>query len=116
MLNITSKYPKQMADGSLSGTSVIIDGTDEHAGWHIPLELPKEYLNTPQDEVMKLCQELIFQKLDPAKALSEKFNQFNELVEKADKVATTGNLAAMKLIEILYSKGTITDEDIVALN
>lgn len=44
MLVITSNYPEQMPDGSVSGAKVMLDGIDDHAGWHIPLSLPKEYL------------------------------------------------------------------------
>ncbi|SUN53095.1 phage protein [Streptococcus dysgalactiae] len=35
MLVITSNYPEQMPDGSVSGAKVMLDGIDDHAGWHI---------------------------------------------------------------------------------
>lgn len=108
MLNITAKYPHQLPDGSIDGTNVILDGTDSHAGWHIPLILPKEYLNKSQDEVLKLCQEIINQQLDPGKVLAEKF-------EKLKSVTTTSSQSLITLISILYGKGTLTDEDIITL-
>lgn len=108
MLNITAKYPHQLPDGSIDGTNVILDGTDSHAGWHIPLILPKEYLDKSQDEVLKLCQEMINQQLDPAKALAEKF-------EELKSVTTTSSQSLITLISILYSKGTLTDEDIISI-
>ncbi|GAB6741437.1 hypothetical protein BOVMAS36_14550 [Streptococcus uberis] len=108
MLNITAKYPHQLPDGSIDGTNVILDGTDSHSGWHIPLVLPKEYLDKSQDEVLKMCQEMISQKLDPSKALAEKF-------EELKSVTTTSSQSLITLISILYSKGTLTDEDIISI-
>lgn len=82
MLVITSNYPEQMPDGSVSGAKVMLDGIDDHAGWHIPLTLPKEYLDKPQSEVMTLCEKMIYQQLKPQKALNEKVDfTINKILE-----------------------------------
>lgn len=39
MLVITSNYPEQMPDGSVSGAKVMLDGIDDHAGWHILFDI-----------------------------------------------------------------------------
>lgn len=86
MLVITSNYPEQMPDGSVSGAKVMLDGIDDHAGWHIPLTLPKEYLDKPQSEVMALCEKMIYQQLQPQKALNEKFAKLDETIEKGENM------------------------------
>ncbi|WP_436809889.1 DUF1366 domain-containing protein [Streptococcus dysgalactiae subsp. dysgalactiae] len=86
MLVITSNYPEQMPDGSVSGAKVMLDGIDDHAGWHIPLSLPKEYLKKPQSEVMALCEKMIYQQLQPQKALNEKFAKLDETIEKGENM------------------------------
>ncbi|HEL0690023.1 TPA: DUF1366 domain-containing protein [Streptococcus equi subsp. zooepidemicus] len=86
MLVITSNYPEQMPDGSVSGAKVMLDGIDDHAGWHIPLTLPKEYLDKPQSEVMALCEKMIYQQLQPQKALAEKFAKLDETIEKGENM------------------------------
>ncbi|VTT16043.1 DUF1366 domain-containing protein [Streptococcus dysgalactiae] len=86
MLVITSNYPEQMPDGSVSGAKVMLDGIDDHAGWHIPLTLPKEYLDKPQSEVMTLCEKMIYQQLQPQKALNEKFAKLDTDVEKVENM------------------------------
>lgn len=86
MLVITSNYPEQMPDGSVSGAKVMLDGIDDHAGWHIPLTLPKEYLDKPQSEVMTLCEKMIYQQLKPQKALNEKFAKLDTDVEKVENM------------------------------
>lgn len=85
MLNITSKYPDQMADGSAVGTKVIIDGTGEHAGWHIPLDMPADALNMDQSELIKIAEEQIQMALNPGRTLAEKFAKLQETLEAADK-------------------------------
>lgn len=85
MLNITSKYPDQMADGSAVGTKVIIDGTGEHAGWHIPLNMPADALNMDQSELIKIAEEQIQMALNPGRTLAEKFAKLQETLEAADK-------------------------------
>ncbi|VDC41848.1 hypothetical protein FMV2238Y02_02870 [Streptococcus canis] len=86
MLVITSNYPEQMPDGSVSGAKVMLDGIDVHAGWHIPLTLPKEYLDKPQSEVMAMCEKMIYQQLQPQKALNEKFAKLDETIEKGESM------------------------------
>lgn len=85
MLNITSKYPDQMPDGSAVGTKVIIDGTGEHAGWHIPLNMPADALNMDQSELIKIAEEQIQMALNPGRTLAEKFAKLQETLEAADK-------------------------------
>ncbi|AEF25292.1 DUF1366 domain-containing protein [Streptococcus parauberis] len=85
MLNITSKYPDQMPDGSAVGTKVIIDGTGEHAGWHIPLDMPADALNMDQSELIKIAEEQIQMALNPGRTLAEKFAKLQETLEAADK-------------------------------
>ncbi len=85
MLNITSKYPDQMPDGSAVGTKVIIDGTGEHAGWHIPLDMPADALNMDQSELIKIAEEQIQMALNPGRTLAEKFAKLQETLESADK-------------------------------
>lgn len=85
MLNITSKYPDQMPDGSAVGTKVIIDGTGEHAGWHIPLNMPADALNMDQSELIKIAEEQIQMALNPGRTLTEKFAKLQETLESADK-------------------------------
>lgn len=85
MLNITAKYPDQMPDGSTVGTRVIIDGTGEHAGWHIPLDMPSNALNMDQSELIKIAEEQIQMALNPGRTLAEKFAKLQETLEEADK-------------------------------
>lgn len=85
MLNITSKYPDQMPDGSAVGTKVIIDGTGEHAGWHIPLNMPSNAMSMDQSELIKIAEEQIQMALNPGRTLAEKFAKLQETLEAADK-------------------------------
>lgn len=85
MLNITSKYPDQMADGSAVGTKVIIDGTGEHAGWHIPLNMPSNAMSMDQSELIKIAEEQIQMALNPGRTLAEKFAKLQETLEASDK-------------------------------
>ncbi len=85
MLNITSKYPDQMPDGSAVGTKVIIDGTGEHAGWHIPLNMPSNAMSMDQSELIKIAEEQIQMALNPGRSLAEKFAKLQETLESADK-------------------------------
>lgn len=86
MLVITSNYPEQLPDGSVSGAKVMLDGIDDHAGWHIPLSLPKEYLKKPQSEVMALCEKMIYQQLQPQKSLNEQFTKIDKNIEKSENM------------------------------
>lgn len=85
MLNITSKYPDQMPDGSAVGTKVIIDGTGEHAGWHIPLNMPSNAMSMDQSELIKIAEEQIQMALNPGRTLAEKFAKLQETLESANK-------------------------------
>ena len=74
-----------MPDGSAVGTKVIIDGTGEHAGWHIPLDMPADALNMDQSELIKIAEEQIQMALNPGRTLAEKFAKLQETLEASDK-------------------------------
>ncbi|HEQ0782459.1 TPA: DUF1366 domain-containing protein [Streptococcus pyogenes] len=108
MLVITSNYPEQMPDGSVSGAEVMLDGIDDHAGWHIPLTLLKEYLDKPQSEVMTLCEKMIYQQLKPQKALNEKFAKLDATIEKGENML---KFATGILNQIIAAKEEETTDD-----
>lgn len=85
MLHIKSVFPETMPDGSVISTKVIIEGDNEHAGWHIPLSIPKEYLEKDYADIMVYCERSIFQALSPQRALNEQFDAIHKSMADLDK-------------------------------
>lgn len=94
-------------------TRVVLKNED---GAYYPVFFDVDAINKPDSELLQMALDVNYQKNASGRAEAERFKQLDGLIKNADEVATLGNQAAMKLIGILYSKGTINDEDLLALN
>lgn len=94
-------------------TRVVLKNED---GAYYPVFFDVDAINKPDSELLQMALDVNYQKNSSGRAEDERFTKLDELTKKAEEVATTGNQAVMKLIGILYTKGTINDDDLMALN
>ncbi|MBM6533988.1 DUF1366 domain-containing protein [Streptococcus dysgalactiae subsp. equisimilis] len=126
MLEIISKYPELLGDGSPKGTKVILKNDED---WTFPILLPTDYLEKSQSDIIAKCEDIIYQKLFPQRAENEKFAEFNKMIEKANSTiqkmeiqmikqkdaSGTAQASILELITLLYFKGVISDEDFTTI-
>lgn len=125
-----SKSQEYDASGAASATKVILKNTD---GAIVPVFLPVEKIDLSNTELLNAALEIIYQENFPQRAETEKFNELdkkikeynalnNKAAETISKMETqmtkqqeqsrTAQLTLINIIQKLYEKEVLTDEDL----
>lgn len=125
-----SKSQEYDASGAASATKVVLKNTD---GAIIPVFLPVEKIDLSNTELLNAALEVIYQENFPQRAETEKFNdldkkikEYNALNNKAAETISkmeaqmtkqqeqsrTAQLTLINIIQKLYEKEVLTDEDL----
>lgn len=125
-----SKSQEYDASGAASATKVVLKNTD---GAIVPVFLPVEKIDLSNTELLNAALEVIYQENFPQRAETEKFNllgekidEYNSLSEKAAETiakmeaqmtkqqeqSRTAQLTLINIIQKLYEKEVLTDEDL----
>lgn len=125
-----SKSQEYDASGAASATKVVLKNTD---GAIIPVFLPVEKIDLSNTELLNAALEVIYQENFPQRAETERFNElddkikeYNTLNEKAAETiakmeaqmtkqqeqSRTAQLTLINIIQKLYEKEVLTDEDL----
>ena len=125
-----SKSQEYDASGAASATKVILKNTD---GAIVPVFLPVEKIDLSNTELLNAALEIIYQENFPQRAETEKFNELdkkikeynalnNKAAETISKMETqmtkqqeqsrTPQLTLINIIQKLYEKEVLTDEDL----
>lgn len=115
-LEYQGAYPDYNLDKSLRGTVVKLGNTD---GAFVPILLDGNLMELSNQELFERALEKHYQENFSMRAENEKFREYNEMIEKGnqarkkmedDSVKSQGTL--MVLLEKLYEKGILSDEDL----
>ena len=125
-----SKSQEYDASGAASATKVVLKNTD---GAIVPVFLPVEKIDLSNTELLNAALEIIYQENFPQRAETEKFNELdkkikeynalnNKAAETISKMETqmtkqqeqsrTAQLTLINIIQKLYEKEVLTDEDL----
>ena len=125
-----SKSQEYDASGAASATKVVLKNTD---GAIVPVFLPVEKIDLSNTELLNAALEVIYQENFPQRAETERFNkldekikEYNSLSEKAAETiakmeaqmtkqqeqSRTAQLTLINIIQKLYEKEVLTDEDL----
>lgn len=125
-----SKSQEYDASGAASATKVVLKNTD---GAIVPVFLPVEKIDLSNTELLNAALEVIYQENFPQRAETERFNklddkikEYNVLNEKAAETiakmeaqmtkqqeqSRTAQLTLINIIQKLYEKEVLTDEDL----
>lgn len=125
-----SKSQEYDASGAASATKVVLKNTD---GAIIPVFLPVEKIDLSNTELLNAALEVIYQENFPQRAETERFNELddkikeynalnNKAAETISKMETqmtkqqeqsrTAQLTLINIIQKLYEKEVLTDEDL----
>ncbi|RRA73496.1 DUF1366 domain-containing protein [Streptococcus agalactiae] len=109
MFTINTKFPQELEDKSVVGVTAIVAVDLPHVKGHLTFDLPVEFDNKSFAETLEKCEQIFYDEKYKDKAQAEKLN-------KLDSSSKAGLQSTMKLVEILYKKGTLTDEDLMVIN
>lgn len=125
-----SKSQEYDASGAASATKVVLKNTD---GAIVPVFLPVEKIDLSNTELLNAALEVIYQENFPQRAETERFNELDdkikeynvlnkkaaETIEKMEAQMTkqqeqsrTAQLTLINIIQKLYEKEVLTDEDL----
>ena len=125
-----SKSQEYDASGAASATKVVLKNTD---GAIVPVFLPVEKIDLSNTELLNAALEVIYQENFPQRAETERFNELDdkikeynvlnkkaaETIEKMEAQMTkqqeqsrTAQLTLINIIQKLYEKEALTDEDL----
>lgn len=125
-----SKSQEYDASGAASATKVILKNTD---GAIVPVFLPVEKIDLSNTELLNAALEVIYQENFPQRAETEKFNELDEKIKaynvlnkkaaetiakmeaqmtKQQEQSRTAQLTLINIIQKLYEKEVLTDEDL----
>lgn len=111
-----SKSMEYDASGAACATKVVLKNRD---GAYVPVFLPVDKIDLSNTELLNEALEVIYQENFPQRAENEKFNELSALSEKANqsiaKIEDVSNAAQVTLMDIvdkLYEKKVLTDEDL----
>lgn len=126
-----SKSQEYDASGAASATKVVLKNTD---GAIVPVFLPVEKIDLSNTELLNAALEVIYQENFPQRAETEKFNELDEKIKeynvlnkkaaetiakmeaqmtKQQEQSRTAQLTLINIIQKLYEKEVLTDEDLV---
>ncbi|WP_247916282.1 DUF1366 domain-containing protein [Streptococcus salivarius] len=125
-----SKSQEYDTSGAASATKVVLKNTD---GAIIPVFLPVEKIDLSNTELLNAALEVIYQENFPQRAETEKFNELDEKIKeynalnnkaaetiskmetqmtKQQEQSRTAQLTLINIIQKLYEKEVLTDEDL----
>ena len=118
-----SKSKEYDASGAASATKVILKNRD---GAYVPVFLPVEKIDLSNTELLNEALEVIYQENFPQRAENEKFNELDkkikehealskkatETIAKMEEASSTAQVTLMDIIDKLYDKKVLTDEDL----
>lgn len=129
-----SKSQEYDASGAASATKVVLKNTD---GAIVPVFLPVEKIDLSNTELLNAALEVIYQENFPQRAETEKFNELDDKIEeynvlnkkaaetiakmeaqmtKRQEQSRTAQLALINIIQKLYEKEVLTDEDLAEMS
>lgn len=118
-----SKSKEYDASGAAHATKVILKNRD---GAYVPVFLPVEKIDLSNTELLNAALEVIYQENFPQRAENEKFNELDkkikeyevlskkatETIAKMEEASSTAQATLMNIIDKLYEKEVLTDEDL----
>ncbi|HFE9156377.1 TPA: DUF1366 domain-containing protein [Streptococcus agalactiae] len=108
-MEILNKYPVMLEDKSIAKVNAIVAVKLPHVRGNLTFDLPVDFDNKSFAETLEKCEQIFYDEKYKDKAQAEKLN-------KLDSSSKAGLQSTMKLVEILYKKGTLTDEDLMVIN
>ncbi|AXQ79420.1 DUF1366 domain-containing protein [Streptococcus chenjunshii] len=113
--------------GAAKHTRIVLGNSD---GAFYPVFLPPDKIELSNTELTALALEQIYQDNFPARAETEKFTELETIIDKANaklaevddaltaitETATTSQMVLLEIVEQLYTKGVIADDDIELLD
>lgn len=118
-----SKSKEYDASGAAYATKVVLKNRD---GAYVPVFLPVDKIDLSNTELLKEALEVIYQENFPQRAENEKFNELDEKIKeyealnkkatetiaKMEEASSTAQVTLMDIIDKLYDKKVLTDEDL----
>lgn len=104
-----SKSKEYDASGAAYATKVVLKNRD---GAYVPVFLPVEKIDLSNTDLLNEALEVIYQENFPQRAENEKFNELKEQITKQQDASNTAQLSLMDVIDKLYEKKILTDEDL----
>lgn len=125
-----SKSQEYDASGAASATKVVLKNTD---GAIIPVFLPVEKIDLSNTELLNAALEVIYQENFPQRAETERFNELDDKIKeynvlnkkaaetiakmeaqmtKQQEQSRTAQLTLINIIQKMYEKEVLTDEDL----
>ncbi|AAD21897.1 unknown [Streptococcus phage DT1] len=118
-----SKSKEYDASGAAYATKVVLKNRD---GAYVPVFLPVDKIDLSNTELLNEALEVIYQENFPQRAENEKFNELDkkikeyealskkatETIAKMEEASSTAQVTLMDIIDKLYDKKVLTDEDL----
>lgn len=118
-----SKSKEYDASGAAYATKVVLRNRD---GAYVPVFLPVDKIDLSNTELLNEALEVIYQENFPKRAENEKFNDLDEKIKeyealskkatetiaKMEEASSTAQETLMSIIDKLYEKKVLTDEDL----
>ena len=125
-----SKSKEYDASGAASATKVVLRNRD---GAYVPVFLPIDKIDLSNTELLTEALEVIYQENFPQRAENEKFNELDkkikeyealskkatdtiakmeEQIKKQQDASNTAQVTLMDIVDKLYDKKVLTDEDL----
>ena len=118
-----SKSKEYDASGAAYATKVVLKNRD---GAYVPVFLPVDKIDLSNTELLNEALEVIYQENFPQRAENEKFNELDkkikeyealskkatETIAKMEEASNTAQVTLMNIIDKLYDKKVLTDEDL----
>ena len=118
-----SKSKEYDASGAAFATKVVLRNRE---GAYVPVFLPAEKIDLSNTELLNEALEVIYQENFPQRAENEKFNELDkkikeyealskkatETIAKMEETSSTAQVTLMDIIDKLYDKKVLTDEDL----
>lgn len=118
-----SKSKEYDASGAAYATKVVLKNRD---GAYVPVFLPVDKIDLSNTELLTEALEVIYQENFPQRAENEKFNELDEKIKeyealnkkateniaKTEEASSTAQETLMSIIDKLYEKKVLSDEDL----
>lgn len=118
-----SKSKEYDASGAAYATKVVLKNRD---GAYVPVFLPVDKIDLSNTELLNEALEVIYQENFPQRAENEKFNELDEKIKeyealnkkatetiaKMEEASSTAQATLMNIIDKLYEKEVLTDDDL----
>lgn len=118
-----SKSKEYDASGAAYATKVVLKNRD---GAYVPVFLPVDKIDLSNTELLTEALEVIYQENFPQRAENEKFNELDKKIKeyealskkatdtiaKMEEASSTAQETLMSIIDKLYEKKVLTDDDL----